>query len=706
MQQKTPIDNFHRILADFDRTRPAVCIDYETFYSDEYSVADSSYYAYTHHPEFDAYLVAIHSDDPRLPEPIHFVGDPKDFDWFRIANFNWVSHNVPFDRSCHERLEELRVIPTVPRGFWADTADLAAYLGTQRRLTAASLHLLGEKLEKGVRKSMKGEKFRELPEETRKEWIEYSGKDAVQSYQLYSQYADQWPDQELLLSLHTQETYFRGVRVNIDNLEKSIVLLRKAVTWAESTIPWAGEQDVTAKGNLRFRRTGEPILKSPTSSTELGKYAREQRIPLPSTTEAKSEEFQEWERQYGVKFPVIKAMQVWRRTNRLLRVCESIRERLRPDGRMETQLCYFGAQSTGRWSGRPGGGASREDEDDERGVNMQNLIKQKVYFKNDGTMVESEGEADFTVDLRALFIGDFCIADSSQIEPRVLAWLSGDSSSIRKMAGGASPYEVHAIETMGFVKEEDGIPMKGADPKGYALAKARVLALGYGAGFLKFIGMASMYIDHDTFLEIFQKPVSSEDRSGFERYLKKYHRQHAASYEGLPDEQKRIWINSWIQVMDFRDKNPKITGLWDKLDRAFKTAGKRKQDLYTITIPSGRKLMYFEPRAYDGTCARIMGGTRTKAYGGMLVENCTQATARDVFGSFIIELERMGHTILWHVHDELIDDLGTHAEGAPSDDSGREELMQEVLKVMSTPPPWMPDLPVEAEAALSGHYMK
>jgi hypothetical protein len=59
------------------------------------------------------------------------------------------------------------------------------------------------------------------------------------------------------------------------------------------------------------------------------------------------------------------------------------------------------------------------------------------------------------------------------------------------------------------------VPLKKANPKLYALAKARVLALGYGAGWAKFIFMAKMYGAGECLLE----PITEKQKQSFLKYI-------------------------------------------------------------------------------------------------------------------------------------------------------------------------------------------
>jgi len=78
----------------------------------------------------------------------------------------------------------------------------------------------------------------------------------------------------------------------------------------------------------------------------------------------------------------------------------------------------------------------------------------------------------------------------------------------------------------------------------------------------------------------------------------------------------------------------------------------------------------------------------------LLSHNCTQGTARDVFAEGILNLERHGVPVLWHVHDEVICEVDP--------DFPKEEAES----LLSVPPPWMADLPIAAEAVESPYYCK
>jgi DNA polymerase len=85
-----------------------------------------------------------------------------------------------------------------------------------------------------------------------------------------------------------------------------------------------------------------------------------------------------------------------------------------------------------------------------------------------------------------------------------------------------------------------------------------------------------------------------------------------------------------------------------------------------------------------------------ETYGGKLVENIVQATARDVLAHGMALAEKAGYEICLHVHDELItetpDDPAYSAEGLSA--------------LMATEPGWSLRLPLAAAGFSCYRYRK
>lgn len=287
----------------------------------------------------------------------------------------------------------------------------------------------------------------------------------------------------------------------------------------------------------------------------------------------------------------------------------------------------------------------------------------------------------------------FNIADLSQIEPRVLWALCGDKASLALVATGMSPYEAHARATMGWT----GGKLKDESPANYSLAKARVLALGYGAGWLKFISMARMYgVDG-----CFDAPVTPENIKAFEEYLAACKKKEWNTLWALADETiRRIYVNSWLIVTNFRETNKKVTALWKRMHAALEQSiGK---DLI-VELPNGRKLIYRKiARATDkegnsditGIIVKNGRPTRVRLYGGLLVENLVQAVARDCFAEGLLRLDEAGIDITIHIHDEAVAECDISIPA------------KRVGDLLAQPPVWMNNLPVDSEFGSHSYYTK
>ena len=589
----------------------AAAIDFETYYDEQFSITIQGTRNYIFAKEFDAYMVTVETTTG-----IKFVGHPKDFDWMSVSGpeWEWLHHNASFDELIIQRLRETGVVPkeAVPAVTHC-TADLAAYFGGPRNLAGASKFFLNEEVSKDTRAAMKGKKWEDMSEEFRQEVSEYALRDANLTLRLWEKLGAEWPLHERLLSRHTRMIAWDGIPVDVATMDASIPVLERQNWEAGQQIPWyaSGEE-------------------KPLSPKALAVACRDVGIEPPPSLAKDSKDCAEWEDKYGEVYPWVGAMRNFRRTNTLLERLRSMRARVFGEGDMNYGLLYFGATTTGRWSGADG-------------VNVQNLPSKPM----------------FGVDFRSLIKAPpgykFINADLSQIEPRCLAWLVGDEPMLQGLREGMAIYEVHARNTMGWT----GGKLKEEDATKYALAKARVLSLGYGAGAEKFVSMAETY----------QVKLTLSEAEGV--------------------------------VQSFRHSMPLVCGprgLWNSLQNDMRSAASKRQT-YHIELPSGRLLRYFRPSTMGGLTAETIsnrGFVRKKWWGGSLTENLVQATARDVFAHFIPTIEyELGLPILFHVHDELT---------CLVEEDKAEEALKDLLQVLRTPPDFMSGLPLDAEGKIVETY--
>ena len=181
---------------------------------------------------------------------------------------------------------------------------------------------------------------------------------------------------------------------------------------------------------------------------------------------------------------------------------------------------------------------------------------------------------------------------------------------------------------------------------------------------------------------------------------------------GLKESELPDIIDSW------RTANPKIVQFWwdieraaidtikDHTDRQVGRVGfKFSANTLWIILPSGRKLAYIKPRLQPNRFGRMAityeglnsanKWARGETYSGKLVENITQATARDLLAEAMWRMEQAGLSIVGHVHDEVI--LEVPEESVTVD---------EVCEIMNKNPDWADGLPLSSAGYQGFYYFK
>jgi N6-adenosine-specific RNA methylase IME4 len=169
----------------------------------------------------------------------------------------------------------------------------------------------------------------------------------------------------------------------------------------------------------------------------------------------------------------------------------------------------------------------------------------------------------------------------------------------------------------------------------------------------------------------------------------------------------------------FRDMHPKTKKFWNLARSAsvgaVRNPGQRKicgpvsfemlDGMLFLNLPSGRRLAYPEPRIVcksrdenEVACKRFShdkGWHEARLWGGLLLENIVQAIARDVLFEGMLRLQDADFKLVMHVHDEVV---------CESDDDNID--IDKFLKLLTTRPAWMPDLPLAAKPWIGPRFDK
>lgn len=654
--------------------------DFETFYSTKlkYGLKQLIAECYVRHELFDPYFLTVCDGSQQ------WAGHPRDFNWNAIEGQTLISHNKYFDKTVHDELIRREWVPNIRPAQWHCSANLTSFLCNRRALDNAVEFLYGVKISKQVRADADGKHWTDFSEQERKDMTEYAGGDAYWCQKIWVDYAQKWPEVERRLSNMTIDQGMRGIQINTDLLDQYIVQSHEVKLNTERLLPWlTDDEDDDSWDEFKV---------SPTATKCIAEQCRRVGIPCPPVKADEGQEaYDEWEFTYGRMYQWIPALSAWRRVNKLYKTMMLVKSRLRNDGTMPFGLKYFGAH-TGRWSGS-------------EKINLQNPRKKPLIVGLDGLMEANVEKIDaaikekkktgsfpswvkYALDFRALLIPrpgkKMITCDLSQIEPRVLAWLSGNTALLDLIRGGMSVYEAFARANMGY--DKPGKMDKDSDY--YKLIKIMVLGLGYQAGWEKFIKIAA-----DGGVDI------TKDDPEFEMVPDPFSNQ-LVKVSGYGKRSKET-------VAEFRKKSPQLTALWKHLDEMFKRSIAND---FVMTLPSGRKLTYRKVGCYPRvTVDKKTGkpkrefvfmaesdGRRKPYYGGKLAENITQATARDVFGHHLIDLEDEfgAGTVLFTSHDEAVNEVDMDVTA------------RDVEEVMSRCPDWLPGCPIAAEAKEVAHYQK
>lgn len=272
----------------------------------------------------------------------------------------------------------------------------------------------------------------------------------------------------------------------------------------------------------------------------------------------------------------------------------------------------------------------------------------------------------FGVDLRSLITAPegkkLLAVDLSQIEVRTLCWLADDKTTMDEIAKSDDIYEAFAIR-FGVWSKEKGV-LKKLDPKLRHMVKSIVLGCGYGCGATKFAMISGM--------------SESEAVNAVNLY--------------------RTKMQKVVQLWNHYNSELELCTDSDMFDADF-------DGTFRIKLPSGRALDYgrVHRKALNGKIffqVYMLKNSKkipVKVYGGLLAENASQALARDIFCDMLCRIHDAGLKIIFHVHDEVV--LEVPEETAQVD-------LQRVIEIMSTPPEWIPDIPLAAEGSILTQYTK
>jgi DNA polymerase len=410
-------------------------IDFETYYSREFSLTKVTTEEYVRSPQFEAIGVSVQVDDG---EPVWFSGDGEAMHQF-LSQYDWanslaLAHNAPFDGAILKWVYGLS-----PKG-WLDTLSMGRALhGTE---VGGSLKVLAQHYDLGAKgtevENALGLRRQDFSPEQLARYGEYCKNDVALTYALFNAMADGFPPTELRLidltvrmftepTLQLSRVMLKGHLLTekqrkkelLENFDKDDLMSNNKfaeILIAYGVTPPMKVSPATGKQTFAFSKTDEAFK-------ELLEHSNPQVQALVAA-------------RLGTKSTIEET-----RTERFIGIAER--------GALPVPLRYYAAH-TGRWGG-----------DDK--LNLQNLprnspLKHCIIAPEGYLMIDS---------------------DSSQIEARTLAWLAEQNDLVDAFDRGEDVYKIMASAIYGkdvseITKDERFV------------GKTTILGCGYGMGAAKF----------------------------------------------------------------------------------------------------------------------------------------------------------------------------------------------------------------------------
>jgi len=652
-----------------------LAIDIET-YSDV-SLTECGVYKYVDSDNFKILLLAYAFDDEEVKIIDLACGEKlPDRVLKALLDKNVVksAFNAQFERVCINKYFgiktenwECTMVKSLSLGFPGNLDSVGKVIGLepdlQKLMTGKNLiriFSVPKSVKKDNQVSMLEEKFRILPEDKPEEWQlfkEYCMRDVETERAIRKKLSrfETLPQEKKLYELD-QKINDRGVLIDLKMAKSAIAI----------------DTEQTERLTKKYKEiTG---LDNPNSLVELKDFIKQRTGKVvKSITKHNINELKEKLKDYE---DVIAALEIRERLSKSsIAKYKKMIDVACSDGRARGLLQFYGA-GTGRWAGRL--------------IQVQNLPQNHIPDLDIAREIVKNGNLDLlemmynnpsdvlSQCIRTAIIPKpgykFIVADFSAIEARVIAWLAGEQWRLDVFRSHGKIYEASASQMFKVPIEQitKGSPLR---QKG----KIAELALGYqgSVGALKSMGALKM---------------------------------------GLTEEELQPLVDTW------RLSNPKIVQFWyDTENKVIEAIENRttvrinkylrviyRSGMLFIELPSGRQLAYPKPKIvehdkfpgkkkiiYQVINENTYQWGEVDTYGGKLVENIVQATARDCLAHSMLKLDKLGYRIVMHVHDEIVVEI----------EENRDEL-EKVCDIMGEEIPWAPGLPLRADGYECSYYQK
>ena len=665
-----------------------ISLDFETYSECDIKSAGAWAYAKDATTKVLCMAYAEGDEDPKLwlpnqPLP-NFLQKPNEYEIHAWNSFfEWVIWT------------HVLKLPAPPISQWYDTASLASAMALPRSLGGCG-YVLGMpddqiKSKRGYYLISKLSKPNKLNGDRRllAEMYDYCMQDVVTeraiSKKLYTLNETERQIWEL-----DQKINIRGIHVDKPKLKKAIKIYRKA-------------QDILID---KLKKITD--LENPNSQKQFLGWLLNRGVLVDNIQKATLKEILGEPDRYGVHEAIKLKLSLAKTAPKKY---ISIKDRITKGNSLHGNIMYHGA-STGRWAST--------------GVNLQNIARPTIdpelcidlIEKNDVGAFE-KADVDVMEALSSAIRGmliprenkKFIVGDYASIEARALAWLAGQEDKLDIFRTHGKIYEHSASKI--FRKPIDDITKEER-----FLGKIAELACGYGGGAGAFNLMARNYgVDISrTQAEKMKQEWRNTNKKitlfwqGIEQSAKqaieinevtsfrniKFRLKNRFLWCLLPSGRRLAYYSPFLEpktVLGYKIQpnlhDPEQTVIFNNIEY------KSKQEFLEEARQLGAEPFMFQTSniCFFGNDSKTRKWCKQSTYGGKLVENITQAVARDIMAESMLELEKEGYNIVLTVHDEIISEV-------------QDGSIKRFKTIMENAPKWAKTLPITVEAYEAQRYRK
>lgn len=575
-----------------------ITFDFETFYSDEFSLTKLTTEEYIRDVRFEVIGVGVQVDDG---EPQWFSGTREETrKWLR--QFDWknsmaLAHNTMFDGAI------LHWVFGLTPKIYLDTLCMGRALhGVD---AGGSLASLAERYKIGVKGTevvaAKGKTRLDFAPDELARYGEYCKNDVKLTHNLFGVMSKNFPINELrlidiTLRMFTHPQFYADESGLQDRLEELRVERSQLLLSLKDGLNAVDEEEVRKRltSNKKFAEVLEsfkievPMKVSPTTGKDTYALAKKD-VEFLNLMEHDDPFIQQL---CSVRLGTKSTLEE-KRIERFIEISRRNR------GLIPIPLKYYGAH-TGRWSG--------VDK-----VNFQNLPsrdpKKKALKK---AIIPPEGYVVIN-------------SDSSQIEARVLAWLAGQETVVKQFANKEDVYSIFASSVYGRT-------ITKANESERFVGKTCVLGLGYGTGAMKLRHTLAT-----------AQPISVEIDEDEAKRIVSVYRSLNHKVVDLWGEADTMLSSMMNQKIDAQMPLGLHGALWFDKD--------------SIHLPNDLRIRYPNLRleTQDGKTKTVYDSRKgaVSIWGGSVVENVVQALARIIVGEQMIKINER-YRVALTVHDAAV----------------------------------------------------